>query len=963
MKLLYVLFLVLSSSLFTEAIANPYYESMHCIDEKSNTIGEGEISQCITNSNNQYLCPIDSVECNKNDNFDAEPPQCDSPKVFDNLVGLCSETLVNPAQCPSGSELSDNRCNGLLVQAASCPKGQTLQNDQCSVTLSQSAGCPTGYSLKNGICTATLTDTPKCPTGQSFNSTTGRCSQTLFDGAQCPSGSSLSNDRCNGLLVQNATCPSGQTLKDGVCTTTLTDTPKCPSGQTFNPTTGKCSQNLFDGAQCPSGSSLSNDRCIGSIVQNATCPLGQTLYNGSCSGILTDTPYCSNGKYDASKDACVDNLTDVAVEYCPSGYTKRFGKCEKQVQECRYNSQNYYRWGCGLAMKWDGRNVTNSQGYYKGALKSTTTSNSCGSQTQVKEYEICTTNTVTIDVSHKCEAGYSYNSSTNRCEKTVISAPKCQGGYTYNSSTNRCEKSITSAPICNSGFTFNPSSNKCEKLINATPTCKVGYTYNPTYNKCMKTIVSSPLCQSGYGYNMTTKRCEKTVNSAPICNSGYSFNPSSNKCEKVINAAPMCKQGYTYSPTHDRCMKIVTSSPFCQSGYTYNDNLKLCSKVVSTAPLCNSGYGYNLSTNRCEKVVTSAPICQSGYHYNLITDRCEREIDTDPICPTGYDFNPKSDKCEKVVTDEPQCPSGYGFNPETKQCEKSWITESCPYGSQFQCIPNGGTSFCSPNRCFDPNTEKVEEDDDIDGSMLVNNGEVNDDGICMDQVYIFSGRAQKCRTKGVQTAFKDCCKPEGKVLKDGGGSSAESELTSTTISAIYQASAAAYNAYSAGATMAEAGNAFTSGFVGAFDPTSLAISIAIAIVMDYLAKACDQIETETALANSSSMCVYVGEYCKEKWLGKCVQKAQSYCCFNSQLAKIINEQGRQQLKSFENLGAKGFGEVKNPQCRGFTPEEFQALDFSNIDLSAYYDEITHRAQSEVQETMESMTEEYFNNVN
>ncbi|EGR3042443.1 TPA: conjugal transfer protein TraN [Vibrio parahaemolyticus] len=830
MKLLYVLFFILYSSLSLEAAANPFYESIHCIDEKASSIGQGDIAQCISASSDQYLCPIDSVACNQNDNFDAEPPECDDPKSFDSVVGLCSETLVNPAQCPSGSSLSDNRCNGLLTQNASCPKGQTLKDDKCSATLSQSAGCPAGQTLQNDVCTATLTDSPKCPSGQSFNTSTGQCSQTIFSDAQCPSGSSLSNDRCNGLLVQSARCPSGQTLKDGVCTVTL-----------------------------------------------------------------TSTPYCSNGgTYDASKDACVARETGDAIEYCPSGYTKRFGKCEKQVQECRFNSRNYYKWGCGLSMKWDGRNVTNAQGYYKGALKGTSSSNSCGSQTKVYEYEICTTNTVTTDVSHKCESGLTYNSSLNICEKNVS---------------------------------------------------------------------STPLCQSGYGYNFSTNRCEKTVNSSPMCNAGYSFNPSSNKCEKVINAAPMCAQGYTYSPTHNRCMKIVTSSPFCQSGYTYNSSQKLCSKVVSTAPLCESGYGYNFSTNRCEKVITSAPICQTGYHYNVTTDRCEREIDADPICPTGYDFNPKSDKCEKVVTDEPQCESGYGYNPETKQCEKSWVTESCPYGSEFQCIPNGGASYCSPNRCFDPNTEKVEEDDDIDGSMLLDNGEVNADGICMDQVYIFNGRAQKCRTKGVQTAFKDCCESDGKVLKDGGGSSAQSQMTSASIQAIYQASAAAYNAYSAGATMAEAGNAFTSGFVGAFDPTSLAVSIAIAIVMDYLAKACDQIETETALANSSSMCVYVGEYCKEKWLGRCVQKAKSYCCFNSQLAKIINEQGRSQLKSFENVGNRGFGEVKSPQCRGFTPEEFQALDFSNIDLSDYYEEITHRAQSEVQETMESMTEEYFNNVN
>lgn len=310
----------------------------------------------------------------------------------------------------------------------------------------------------------------------------------------------------------------------------------------------------------------------------------------------------------------------------------------------------------------------------------------------------------------------------------------------------------------------------------------------------------------------------------------------------------------------------------------------------------------------------------------------------------------------------PQCPSGQTYNASTRLCEKTISKNVCPLGEQYQCIANGGASYCSPNTCFNPDSEKEITEDQIDGSMLNNNGATDDSGMCLDQVYIFSGRAQKCRPNGVQTAFKDCCATDGKVLKDSSGSSAQTEMYTQSINAVYQASAAAYQAYAAGATAAEAGSAFSSAFVGAFDPTSLAIAVAIAIVMDYLAKACDQIETETAIANSSGRCVDLGEFCKEKWLGKCVQKQRSFCCFNSQLAKIINEQGRLQLKAFQNLPNRGFGDRGNPQCRGFTPEEFQALDFSNIDLTEYYEELIHKSQAEIESTMEQMTAEHFNNV-
>lgn len=320
--------------------------------------------------------------------------------------------------------------------------------------------------------------------------------------------------------------------------------------------------------------------------------------------------------------------------------------------------------------------------------------------------------------------------------------------------------------------------------------------------------------------------------------------------------------------------------------------------------------------------------------------------------------------CHKVTaTSVPtSCPSGMDYNTSTKLCEKTITKNVCPLGEQYQCTPNGGASYCSPNTCFNPDAEKEITDDQIDGSMLNNNGATDDSGMCLDQVYIFSGRAQKCRPNGVQTAFKDCCATDGKVLKDSSGSSAQTEAYTQSINAVYQASAAAYQAYAAGATAAEASSAFSSAFVGAFDPTSLAIAIAIAIVMDYLAKACDQIETETAIANSSGRCVDLGEFCKEKWLGKCVQKQRSFCCFNSQLAKIINEQGRLQLKAFQNLPNRGFGDRGNPQCRGFTPEEFQALDFSNIDLTEYYEELIHKSQAEIESTMEQMTAEHFNNV-
>jgi len=96
-------------------------------------------------------------------------------------------------------------------------------------------------------------------------------------------------------------------------------------------------------------------------------------------------------------------------------------------------------------------------------------------------------------------------------------------------------------------------------------------------------------------------------------------------------------------------------------------------------------------------------------------------------------------------------------------------------------------------------------------------------------------------------------------------------------------------------------------------------------------------ETEKQLASLRSWgkldgnCHYVGSYCAEKWLGTCVQRKKTYCCFSSPLARIIHEQGRPQL-------GIGWGTPESPNCRGFTAQEFQKLDFSRIDFSEWIEE-------------------------
>ncbi len=115
-----------------------------------------------------------------------------------------------------------------------------------------------------------------------------------------------------------------------------------------------------------------------------------------------------------------------------------------------------------------------------------------------------------------------------------------------------------------------------------------------------------------------------------------------------------------------------------------------------------------------------------------------------------------------------------------------------------------------------------------------------------------------------------------------------------------------------------------SGFYVGFDPTSFAISVAIQIVMSLMS--CDEDEQVLALKRGQNLCHHIGSYCSDKVLGVCVEKKQSYCCFNSRLARLVSVEGHAQL-------GKSWGSEKNPNCSGFTMEEIALVDFSKINFN------------------------------
>jgi len=115
-----------------------------------------------------------------------------------------------------------------------------------------------------------------------------------------------------------------------------------------------------------------------------------------------------------------------------------------------------------------------------------------------------------------------------------------------------------------------------------------------------------------------------------------------------------------------------------------------------------------------------------------------------------------------------------------------------------------------------------------------------------------------------------------------------------------------------------------------FDPSSLAISLAIMVIQDLMS--CEPDEQILAMKKGENLCTQVGSYCSKKVFGVCLVRKRSFCCFNSRLGRIINEQGRAQI-------GKGWGSPKDPICSGFTTEEFGRINFAALDLSEFTREI------------------------
>jgi hypothetical protein len=115
-------------------------------------------------------------------------------------------------------------------------------------------------------------------------------------------------------------------------------------------------------------------------------------------------------------------------------------------------------------------------------------------------------------------------------------------------------------------------------------------------------------------------------------------------------------------------------------------------------------------------------------------------------------------------------------------------------------------------------------------------------------------------------------------------------------------------------------------------------------VLQGLLGQCNEEEKKLAVAAiRNKRCVKVeGRYCHKKNLGICVEKRDSYCCYGSQLARIIQEIAHHQL----NIP---WGTAEHPNCSSLTAEQLSRLDFDTPYAQQKLAEIMAEVQATAQE--------------
>ena len=104
--------------------------------------------------------------------------------------------------------------------------------------------------------------------------------------------------------------------------------------------------------------------------------------------------------------------------------------------------------------------------------------------------------------------------------------------------------------------------------------------------------------------------------------------------------------------------------------------------------------------------------------------------------------------------------------------------------------------------------------------------------------------------------------------------------------------------------------------------------VMIIIMIIQIVYSCEQSEYELAAKKQLKVCKDLGSLCESKVAGLCLVRKESYCCYNSPLARILNEQIKPQL-------GMDFGTPEVPQCSGIKVADMDKVDWNQVNLDEW----------------------------
>ncbi|MFL0415565.1 conjugal transfer protein TraN [Sphingomonas sp. 179-A 2A2 NHS] len=367
---------------------------------------------------------------------------------------------------------------------------------------------------------------------------------------------------------------------------------------------------------------------------------------------------------------------------------------------------------------------------------------------------------------------------------------------------------------------------------------------------------------------------------------------------------------------------------------------------VSTNKFCDDYYAteYVCSQNLRDIALLPSPITGEGWH--------ERTVQTSVTVK-------RVDGCADMAADAMCTAAGAGEvcseGPETRVIDGVPVTQACwAWKRDFTCNVMSAGNDCGDLDANRQCTFLREDclDDPQQGACKVKEKVYRcptpdtptsnaPQYICGDDVYCINGDCEPI-TREASTEFKDALVALH-AIDDASKGFDPNNLTvfsgtrDTCHKPVFGLINCCAGKVSGALTVAAGGAALAGG------PVAIA-----ALATPFLALfACSQDEMKLDIKDRMGFCHKVGTWCSSSFLGICKTKKTAYCCFESKLSRVLQEQGRVQLN-------KPWGKPKNEQCKGFSIAEFQRLDLSKMDFTEVYADFLDAAK--LPDEVQTMTE-------